>query len=68
VIALYDPITPMIQLGMWVLGLIVAVSVALAWQARKRDAAKRPEEFGEDVHELADRLRAKRDGGTKPDA
>ena len=65
---MYDPITPMIQIGLWLLGLIILVSVALGWRGWKRGATKPREEFGEDVHELADRVRARRDGGPKPDA
>ena len=67
-IALYDPITPMIQLGLWLLGLVILVSIALVWRGGRRPEPTPPEEFGEDVHELADRVRAKRDGGPKPDA
>jgi hypothetical protein len=65
VIATVDIVSPVLYLGLWLLGLIILVSLALGWRVRWRDDDGRPEDFGDDfgddMHELADQARSRRD-------
>jgi hypothetical protein len=61
VIALYDPVTPMIQIGLALLGLIILVSLAFGWRIVRNPGDDWPPDHGDDLHELSDQVRTKRD-------
>jgi hypothetical protein len=63
VIALYDPVTPMIQIGLALLGLIILVSLAFGWRVARSDNEELPKDLGDDLHDVTDRIRSKRDQG-----
>ena len=67
-IALYDPITPMIQIGLGLLALIILISLAFGWRVARSDNDELPTDLGEDLHDVTDRIRSKRDGGSGTDA
>ena len=62
-IALYDPVTPMIQVGLALLGLIILVSLAFGWRVARSDNHELPKDLGEDLHDVTDPIRSKRDRG-----
>ena len=62
-IALYDPVTPMIQFGLALLGLIILVSLAFGWRVARTDDDEWPTDLGDDLHDVTDRIRSKRDQG-----
>jgi hypothetical protein len=68
VIALYDPITPVLSLGLWIVGAIVfVVGLAIATRARHPNDAEAERARSEaHLHELATRARSRRSDEEPP--
>ena len=66
--ALYDPITPMLQLGLWIVGGIVfVVALVIATRPRRTDDAETERARSEArLHELATRAASRRSDEEPP--
>ena len=62
-IALYDPITPMIYLGLWLLGLVILIAVAIGSRVARGERDDAPKDVGDDLHDVTERIRSKREQG-----